>query len=107
MHGRKKGFSAIVDQTKVDTGVFNHQEQIAYIKLALAMFDAERTSIANLETILAFGELIKRHSSEENAAIYDATEYFYEQLRLLRNEDGTYDDSELRNQLEAMTRLPQ
>ena len=80
----------------------SHQQQLTYIKLGLAIFDAERTNIASLETILAFGELIKQHASDENAAIYDATEYFYEQLRLLRNEDGAYDDTELRKRLDTL-----
>ena len=83
---------------------FSHEEQIEYLRLALAIHSAEGANISALETIVSFGELIKKHASHENAVIYDATEYFYEQLRLARGEDGAYDDTELRTSLEQTIR---
>lgn len=83
---------------------FTYQDQIQYVKLALALFNTEKTNIENLETILSFGELINKYSGENNALVYDAIEYIYEQLRLLRGEDGAYDDVELYQKLTSMVR---
>lgn len=80
--------------------IFTHQDQISYTRLALGLLDNEKTDANSIESILNFGELIKKHASEDNALIYDATEYLYEQLRLLRGDEGAYDDSELRSRLE-------
>ena len=79
---------------------FTHEDQLQYAKLALALFDSEKANPKSLETILDFSELIKKYSGENNALIYDTTEYIYEQLRLLKGEDGAYDDVDLRRKLE-------
>lgn len=79
---------------------FTYQDQLQYVKLALALFESERPNVESLETILGFGELINKYSGVNNALIYDAIEYIYEQLRLICGEDGAYDDVELRKQLE-------
>lgn len=80
---------------------FTHHDQIAYTKLALMALEGESNSPADIEAILNFGELIKKYADDENAVIYDATEYVYEQLRLARNEEGAFDDVELRATLEG------
>ena len=85
---------------------FTYQDQIQYVKLALALLDSEKTNQENLKTILDMGELIKKHADENNAVIYDLTEYVYEQLRLLNGEDGAYDDVELYQKLTSMVRDP-
>lgn len=81
---------------------FTYQDQAQYTKLALALFDSEKANLENLEIILDFGELIKKHADENNAVIYDLTEYVYEQLRLLKGEDGAYDDVELYQKLSSL-----
>lgn len=83
---------------------FTHQDQLQYAKLALALFDSEKNNPESLEAILRFGELIKKHADENNALIYDVTEYIYEQLRLLEGEDGAYDDVELYQKLTSLVR---
>lgn len=80
---------------------FTYEDQVQYTKLALALLELERGSAENIETIRAFGELIKKYADEYNGVIYDATEYVYEQLRLLRGEAGAYDDAEMRKSLEV------
>lgn len=80
--------------------IFTYQDQAQYVKLALALFDAEKANQKSLEAILDFGELINKYAGEDNALIYDAIEYIYEQLRLLNGEDGAYDDVGLRQKLD-------
>ena len=83
---------------------FTYQDQLQYVKLALALFESEKANTESLEAILSFGELINKYAGENNALIYDAIEYVYEQLRLLRGEDGAYDDVELYQRLTSLTR---
>lgn len=83
---------------------FTYHDQLQYAKLALALLESEKTNQENLKTILDMGELIKKHADENNAVIYDFTEYVYEQLRLLKGEDGAYDDVELYQKLTSMVR---
>ncbi len=83
---------------------FTYQDQLQYVKLALALFDSEKTNPENLEVILSFGELINKFSGKDNALVYDAIEYIYEQLRLLNGEDGAYDDLELYQKLTSTVR---
>ena len=83
---------------------FTYQDQAQYAKLALALFDSEKTNQENLKRILDMGELIKKHADESNAVIYDVTEYIYEQIRLLKGEDGAYDDAELYQKLTSLVR---
>lgn len=83
---------------------FTHEDQLQYAKLALALFDCEKLSAENIEKILEFGELIKKYSEDNNWVIYDTTEYIHEQLRLLRGEDGAYDDVELHKKLASLVR---
>lgn len=82
----------------------NYEDQVRYVQLAFALFEFEKTNPESLETILGFGELINKYSGENNALIYDAIEYIYEQLRLLKGEDGAYDDAELYQKLTSMVR---
>lgn len=82
--------------------VFTHEDQIAYAKLALGLLNSEKLNSTSIDTILNFGELIKKYSDKNNALIYDATEYIYEQLRLMNDEEGAYDDMELRKKLERI-----
>lgn len=84
--------------------LFTYKDQLHYAKLALALLESEKTNRENLKTILDMGELIKNHADENNALIYDLTEYVYEQLRLLDGEDGAYDDVELYQRLTSMVR---
>ena len=84
--------------------MFTYQDQVQYVKLALQLFDSEKTNLDNIEAILSFGELINKYSGENNALVYDAIEYIYEQLRLLRGEDGAYDDVELYKKLTSLVR---
>lgn len=63
------------------------------------MFEPEKTNPESLEAILRFGELINKYAGKNNALIYDAIEYIYHQLRLLRGEDGAYDDVALYQKL--------
>lgn len=84
---------------------FTYEDQVQYAKIAISLFDSEKSNLENLETILAFGELIKKYSDNNNWVIYDATEYIYEQLRLLRGEDGAYDDVKLREQLDNIVKI--
>lgn len=79
---------------------FTHEDQIQYAKIALKLYDKERDNEKAIEQLLAVGELIKKHASEENAVIYDVTEYLYEQLRAIREDNSEYDTSELRRQIE-------
>ena len=79
---------------------FTYEDQLQYAKIALALFESEKVNPKSLEVILDFGELVNKYSGENNALVYDAIEYIYEQLRLLKNEDGAYDDVELRRELE-------
>ena len=83
---------------------FSYDDQLQYVKLALVLFDSEKANIENLESILRFGELINKYSGENNALIYDANEYIYEQLRLLRGEEGAYDDVELYQKLSSIAK---
>jgi hypothetical protein len=83
---------------------FTYQDQLQYVKLALALFESERKSPENLEAILSFDELINKYAGEDNAIIYDAVEYIYEQLQLLKGEDGAYNDEELYQKLTSMVR---
>ena len=76
-----------------------HQDQLQYTKLALALFESEKPDKESLETILSFGELINKYAGENNGLVYDTIEYIYEQLRLIRGEDGAYDDIALRKRL--------
>jgi hypothetical protein len=85
---------------------FTYQEQIQYARLALTLFHYEKTNPENLEAILSFGELVNKHSGENNAVVYDTIEYVYEQLRLLKGEDGAYDDVELYQKLTSLVREP-
>ena len=86
----------------ITTMKFTYQDQLNYTKAALQLLDSERLNEKSLETILDFGELIKKYAADDNAVIYDATEYIYEQLRLLKHESGAYDDTELRRKLEDL-----
>ncbi|MDO3166642.1 hypothetical protein P5V90_06690 [Mycobacteroides abscessus subsp. abscessus] len=79
---------------------FSHRDQTSFTYLALALFDRERKNEESIEHLLAVGELVKKYADADNTQIYDLTEYLYEQLRLLRKEDGAYDPTELREQLE-------
>jgi len=79
---------------------FTHDDQVNYAKLALELLDNEKGDPKNIEIILNFGELIKKYSDEENAVIFDTTEYIYEQLRLINKEDGAFDDINARLQIE-------
>lgn len=83
---------------------FTYQDQLQYVKLALALFESEKTSIESLEAILTFGELINKYTGDNNALVYDAIEYIYEQLRLIRGEAGAYDDVELYQRLTSIVR---
>ncbi|WP_157835770.1 hypothetical protein [Mycobacteroides abscessus] len=80
--------------------IFTRHDQAMFTHLALALFDRDRENEKAIEHILAVGELIKKYADVDNARIYDLTEYLHEQLRLLRGEDGAYDATELREQLE-------
>ena len=83
---------------------FTHEDQIEYAKVALRLHDQESDNAKSIEQLLAVGELIKKHSAEENAVIYDVTEYLYEQLRTIRGDVEAYDTSELRKQIEETIR---
>ena len=79
---------------------YTHEDQVSFARIALQLFDNERTNPQAIEQILDFGELIKKHSDENNAIIFDITEYLYEQLRLIQGEHGAFDDVELRRKIE-------
>ncbi|MDB5163136.1 MAG: hypothetical protein JWN28_744 [Candidatus Saccharibacteria bacterium] len=83
---------------------FISQDQIQYTKLALSLFDLEKPNIKTIETILEFGELIKKYATDDNAIIYDVTEYIYEQLRIINNEPGAFNNVEIRQELETRIR---
>jgi len=80
---------------------FTHEDQVTFAKIALRIFDAEKDDVKNLETLLEFGEIFKKHSDENNALIFDVTEYIYEQLRLLKGDKDAIDDIELREAIES------
>jgi hypothetical protein len=80
---------------------FTHEDQVLFAKVALKIFDEEKDDVKNLGTLHAFGEIFKKHSDENNAMIFDVTEYLYEQLRLLRGDEGAINDIELRKVIEA------
>ncbi len=83
---------------KIDM-IFTYQDQLQYVKLALALFESEKATEESLEAILNFGELINKYAGDNNALVYDAIEYIYEQLRLLKGEEGAYNDTELYQKL--------
>ena len=84
---------------------FTYQDQLQYAKLALALFESEKTTKESLEAIINFGELINKYAADDNnALVYDVIEYIYEQLRLLNGEDGAYDDVELYQRLTSIVR---
>lgn len=80
---------------------FTYEDQLNYTKIAIALFELEKTETTSLQTIIDFGELINKHSGKYNGLVYDVVEYIYEQQRLLLKEDGAYDDIELREQLDT------
>ncbi len=63
----------------------------------LSVYDSEKDNLDNLETLYNFTEIIKTHSSKENAIIYDLSEYIYESIRKLRGEEGAFIDESLRS----------
>lgn len=75
-------------------------EQVLIAKILLKILDEDKNHDGNLKIMLNFAELVKQYTTENNAVIFDITEYIYEQLRLVNNEDGAYDDKELRKNLE-------
>lgn len=79
---------------------YTHEDQVFFARIALRLFDQEHTNPQITEQILNLSELIKKHADENNALIYDITEYLYEQLRLVRGEPGAYNDEKLRQQIE-------
>lgn len=84
---------------------FTYQDQLQYAKLALSVFELEKNNPESLKKLIDVGELVKKYAAEDdNALIYDVTEYIYEQLRLLNGEDGAYDDVELYQRLTSMVR---
>lgn len=84
---------------------FTYQDQLQYAKLALSVFELEKNNPESLKKLIDVGELVKKYAAEDdNALIYDVTDYIYEQLRLLNGEDGAYDDVELYQRLTSMVR---
>ena len=84
---------------------FTYQDQLQYAKLALSVFELEKNNPESLKKLIDVGELVKKYAAEDdNALIYDVTDYIYEQLRLLNDEDGAYDDVELYQRLTSMVR---
>lgn len=83
---------------------FTYNDQVAYAKLALSLLDNEKNNTMALDKIREFSELIKKHADENNWLIYDVTEYIYEQARLLKNEEGAFDDTEMRARIEQSIR---
>ena len=76
------------------------QDQIDYSRLALKLLGENKQNSDAIEIILAFGELVKNQSEENNYVIYDATEYVYEILKLSRGEGTETDVTSLRRNLE-------
>ena len=79
-----------------------YEEQLRFVKIILRLFDNEKADIDSLEKILAMTELVKKHSTSDNAVIYDAAEYIYEQMRILKQENGAYDDKQMRENLDTL-----
>jgi hypothetical protein len=72
------------------------EQQHSLATTILSVYDLEKYNIDSLEILYNFIEVIKTHSSEENAVIYDLSEYIYESLRKLRGEEGAFIDESLR-----------
>lgn len=79
----------------------SHIDQVIFAYLALKFVDKKEVTAPELDVVLAFGELMKQYSSEDNATIFDITEYLYEQQRLLRHDKGAINDESMKEQLKS------
>lgn len=75
-------------------------EQQAIVKVLFGLSDHESQDASNLESILEVPEIAKKYTSENNALIFDFTEYLYEKISALRGEEGAYADPRIRKGIE-------
>ena len=75
-------------------------EQRAIVKILLELSDYESQDASNLESILEVAEIAKKYTSENNALIFDFTEYLYEKTRALRDEEHAHADPQIRKGIE-------
>lgn len=75
-------------------------EQQAIVKILFKLSDYESQNTLSLESILEVAEIAKKYTSENNALIFDFTEYLYEKIRALRGEEGAHTDPQIRKDIE-------